>query len=101
MSDVNDILDKIADLQRGLNQVRWGDDVGSVPDSHDNLSVEGANRRLAKLDELLRIAMYGTSRDVADAHDETLSIEGVNRKVDLLAADVAAIKAAVVPEPPA
>lgn len=51
--------------------------------------------KVKNLDPLLRLAMFGSIRDQPDTHDETMSIEGVNRRLDQV------LELLTPPEPPA
>lgn len=96
MPDAQDILNAIELL-------RVGDTAGGPTDTHDYASLEGVGRQVKALDGLLRIAIFGSVRDQPDAHDETMSIEGVNRRLGDLEVKVDQILDAVAPppEPPA
>lgn len=96
MADAQDILNAIELL-------RVGDTAGGPTDTHDHASLEGVGRQVKALDGLLRIAVFGSVRSQPDTHDETMSIEGVNRRLGELEGKVDQILEALAPppEPPA
>lgn len=102
MADVQDILVALADLKTTVNNasrlIRVGDEAGP-DDTHDYSSIEGVTYKVERLENLVRMLMYGDARSpVPDTHDD-LSMEGLTQRLARVEADTAELLRRV-PAPP-